>query len=65
MSFEDIEDDNEGMTLMLNDKGELEEFKEEDYVTVPKKDMDLVQAFIEKHQEAFRAFCKENNGDDV
>ena len=59
MSFEDIEDENEGMTLMLNDKDELEEFKEEDYVSVPRKDMDLVQAFIEANQEDFRKFCQE------
>jgi hypothetical protein len=59
MSFEDIEDENEGMTLVLNEKGELEDFKEEDYVSVPRKDMDLVQSFIEANQEAFRKFCKE------
>ena len=61
MSWEDDYDEEteeEGMTLAMNEKGELEEFKEEDWVSVKRTDMDLIQAYIEKNQEDFRAFCK-------
>ena len=67
MSWEDEDDYDEetektGMTLAMNEKGELEEFKEEDWVSVKKTDMDLIQAYIEANQEAFRSFCKEKTG---
>jgi hypothetical protein len=54
---EDAEE--EGLTLAINEKGELEEFKEDDWVSVKKTDMVLIQAYIEANQEAFTAFCKE------
>lgn len=48
----------DGMTLYMNAKGQLDEFEEEDYVSVPKDDMDLVQGYIEKHQADFKAYCE-------
>ncbi len=57
--YENGEEDN-GMLLAINDKGELAIHNPDDYVEVPKKDMELIQGFIKEHQEAFTKYCKEN-----
>lgn len=56
--YEDGAEEDDGILLSFNDKGELAVHNPDDYVEMKKSDADLIKGFIEANKEAFAKYCK-------
>lgn len=51
----------EVMTLKYNEKtGQLEEYKEEDWVSIKAEEMKLITGFIKENGSKFKDYCERN-----
>ena len=55
---EDYNDDGDGFILSINDKGEAELNKPEDYATIKLENMGLIKGFIDENKKLFEEYCK-------
>ena len=56
---EDEDEDGKEFILSINDKGEAEIHKPEDFASIKIEEMNLIKGFIEENKESFIKYCKQ------
>lgn len=66
--YDDDDDDDaepsEHLILTLNDDGEAELSRPDEWVEVRAKDFDLITGFLDEHEEAWVAYAKKHRGEE-